>query len=55
VEGALDHLGAGGRYLADPGLEVVAGLERRARVDLLSSVTSSLYPSEYPQDPDPSS
>jgi len=49
VEGALDHLAGdgGGRYLADPGLEVVARIERAARVDLLSSVTSSLYPDEY--------
>jgi short-subunit dehydrogenase len=48
VEAALDHLAAGGRFLADAGLEVVAGVERSARVDLLSRVTSSLYPAEYP-------
>jgi uncharacterized protein len=49
IEGALDQLADGGCYLADPGLELVAGIERAARVDLLSSVTSSLYPDEYPQ------
>jgi short-subunit dehydrogenase len=49
VDGALDHLSEGGCYLADPGLEIVAGLERTARVDLLSSVTSSLYPEQFPQ------
>ena len=48
VEAALDHLASGGRFLADPGLEVVDGYERGARVELLSSVTSSLYPVEYP-------
>ncbi len=50
VDRALDQLAAGGRLLADPGLEVVAGIERAARVDLLSRVTSSLYPDEYPQE-----
>jgi short-subunit dehydrogenase len=49
VDAALDHLAAGGRFLADPGLEFVAGIDRAARVDLLSTVTSALYPDEYPQ------
>jgi short-subunit dehydrogenase len=49
VDAALDHLASGGRFLADPGLEYVAGLDRAARVELLSTVTSSLYPVEYPQ------
>jgi short-subunit dehydrogenase len=49
VDRALQRLPTGGRYLADAGLEVVAGIEREARVDLLSRVTSSLYPDEYPQ------
>ncbi len=48
VDAALDHLPEGGCYLADPGLELVAGLERRQRVELLSSATSSLYPVEFP-------
>jgi short-subunit dehydrogenase len=48
VDGALDHLGDGGCYLADPGLEVVAGLAREVRVDLLSSATSALYPDLFP-------
>ena len=49
VEAALDRLPSGGWFLADPGLEVVAGIERGARVDLLSQVTASLYPVEFPQ------
>jgi short-subunit dehydrogenase len=49
VDAALDHLETGGRFLADPGLDFVAGLDRAARVDLLSTVTSALYPAEYPQ------
>ena len=46
VDGALDHLPDGGCYIADPALEVVAGIERRQRVDLLSSATVALYPDE---------
>jgi short-subunit dehydrogenase len=46
VEGALDHLPEGGAYLADAGLEIVAGMERRQRSDLLSSATVALYPDE---------
>jgi hypothetical protein len=46
VEGALDHLSEGGAYFADPSLELVAGIERRRRVEVLSSATVSLYPSE---------
>ena len=46
VEGARDHLPEGGCYLADPGLEIVAGIERRQRVLLLSSATAALYPRE---------
>jgi len=49
VEAALDRMPEGGCYLADPGLEVVAGLDRAARVELLSSATSSLYPEQFPQ------
>jgi short-subunit dehydrogenase len=47
VEAALEGLPAGGRLLADPGLELVAGIERAQRVDLLSGTTASLYPREY--------
>ena len=47
VQAALDRLPAGGAFLADPGLEVVAGLGRSDRVDLLSRATASLYPEEY--------
>jgi hypothetical protein len=49
VDRALDQLARGGRFLADAGLEYVADLDRATRVDLLSSVTSALYPEEYPQ------
>jgi short-subunit dehydrogenase len=46
VEQGLDHLADGGCFLADPALEVVATIERRQRVDLLSSATAALYPQE---------
>jgi short-subunit dehydrogenase len=46
VDGALDHLPDGGCWYADPALEVVAGIERRQRVDLLSKATVALYPDE---------
>ena len=47
VEASFDHLSDGGWLLADPGLELVAGIERGKRVDLLSSTTASLYPKEF--------
>jgi len=47
VEAALDRLPEGGCFLADPGLELVARIERAQRVDLLSSATTALYPNEY--------
>jgi short-subunit dehydrogenase len=50
VDAALDRLPDGGWYLADAGLELVAGVERGARVDLLSSTTTSLYPDQFPPD-----
>ena len=46
VDAALDHLPDGGAFLADEGLELVASIERRQRVELLSSATASLYPRE---------
>jgi uncharacterized protein len=46
VDGALAHLPEGGCYIGDAGLEVVAGIERRQRVDLLSGATVALYPEE---------
>ncbi len=48
VDGALDRLGDGGWHLADPGLELVAGLARSERVELLSRSTAALYPDRYP-------
>jgi hypothetical protein len=47
VEGALDRLPEGGAFLADGGLELVDGIARRERVDLLSRTTASMYPEEY--------
>ena len=50
VEAALDHLAEGGRFLADPGLELRGRAWTVAHaVELLSSATSSLYPDRYPQ------
>jgi short-subunit dehydrogenase len=47
VDAALDRLPEGGALLADPGLEVVARIERAQLVDLMSRATASLYPQEY--------
>lgn len=49
VERALDHLPEGGCLLAGDGLDVVASLDRAARVELLSDATSAMYPLEYPR------
>lgn len=49
VERALDHLPDGGCLLAGDGLDLVASLDRAARVELLSGATSAMYPDEYPQ------
>ena len=46
VELALDGLPGGGAVYGDASLEVVEGIERRQRVDLLSSATAALYPEE---------
>lgn len=45
--GALDALATGGRWLADPGLEIVAGVERRDRVDLMGSTITGMYPDRF--------
>jgi short-subunit dehydrogenase len=45
--GALDALPEGGRWLADPGLEIAAGVERRDRVDLMSTTTTGMYPDGF--------
>lgn len=45
--GALDALPTGGRWLADTGLEIAAGVERRERVDLMSSTTTGMYPDGF--------
>ena len=47
VEAALDHLPEPGWFLADPSLELVAGMERNERVEVLSRATTALYPTEY--------
>lgn len=46
VERALDGLPDGGAVYGDASLELVDGIARRQRVDLLSSATASLYPHE---------
>lgn len=47
VAGALDVLPEGGRWLADPGLEVAAALDRRERVDLMGTATTGMYPDVF--------
>jgi hypothetical protein len=47
VADALDALPAGGRWLADPGLELAATLERRERVDLMGTTITGMYPDVF--------
>lgn len=47
VEGALDALGEGGRWLADEGLEFAASVPRGERVDLMSMATTAMYPDTF--------
>jgi hypothetical protein len=44
VSRALDDLPAGGRWLADEGLEFAATVPRAERVDMMSSATTAMYP-----------
>lgn len=44
VARALDDLPAGGRWLADEGLEFAASVDRRERVDMISAATTAMYP-----------
>lgn len=44
VEGALDALPEGGRWLGDPGLQFVVDLPRGQAVDVLGSATTGMYP-----------
>ncbi|NNL65645.1 MAG: SDR family NAD(P)-dependent oxidoreductase [Myxococcales bacterium] len=50
VRRALDALGEGTCWLADPGLELMAGLDRRKGVDLISAATTGMYPSVFEDD-----
>lgn len=50
VRGALDALGEGTCWLADPGLEFIAGLDRRKSADLISASTMGMYPKVFEQD-----
>jgi short-subunit dehydrogenase len=47
VRGALDALGEGTCWLADPGLEMMAGLDRRQAVDVISTATTAMYPGVF--------
>jgi len=50
VRGALDALGEGTCWLADAGLEFVAGLDRRKTVDVISTATTAMYPGVFEAD-----
>lgn len=50
VRRALDALGEGTCWLADPGLELMAGLDRRKGVDLISAATTGMYPGVFADD-----
>ncbi len=52
VEGALDALPEGGRWLADDGLKFAAAVERPDRVSMLSIATTTMYPDTF-QPPSP--
>ena len=47
VEGALDALPAGGRWLADEGLAFAAGVDRAERVAMMSTATTAMYPDTF--------
>lgn len=54
VEGALDALPSGGRWLADEGLAFAAGVDRAERVAMMSIATTAMYPNTFtPQRPKP--
>ncbi|MEM7143419.1 MAG: SDR family NAD(P)-dependent oxidoreductase [Actinomycetota bacterium] len=44
VSRALDDLPEGGRWIADDGLEFTLTIPRKDRVDMMSAVTTSMYP-----------
>lgn len=44
VRRALDALGEETCWFADPGLEFVAGIDRRKAVDVISAATTGMYP-----------
>ncbi|MFT5204224.1 MAG: hypothetical protein ACI9C1_003631, partial [Candidatus Aldehydirespiratoraceae bacterium] len=44
VNGALDALPEGGRWLGDASLEFVTTVPRAERVDMMSQATTAMYP-----------
>jgi len=50
VRGALDALGESTCWLADAGLEFMAGLDRRKTVEVISTVTTAMYPGVFGAD-----
>jgi short-subunit dehydrogenase len=47
ISRALDDLPAGGRWLADDGLEFAAAVPRAERVDMMSTATTAMYPQVF--------
>jgi len=47
VRRALDALGEGRCWLADPGLEFMASVDRRKASDVISAATTAMYPSVF--------
>jgi hypothetical protein len=47
VSRALDDLPAGGRWIADDGLEFAAQVPRAERVDMMSAATTAMYPQVF--------
>ena len=50
VRRALDALGEGTCWFADPGLEFMASIDRRKGVDIISAATTGMYPSIFDGD-----
>jgi hypothetical protein len=50
VRRALDALGEATCWLADPGLELLAGIDRRKAVDIISAATTRMYPGIFQDD-----
>lgn len=49
VAAALDELGTGGRWLGDAGMAMLETLPRAQTVDIMSTITTGMYPTIFPR------